>query len=82
VLTNREVVDINHRSIRPGSLSFDWKAHPIQDTVFNLKDDFATNKYAIKDVWLHSDEGTTYKPYKSNLPAHDIVVLRLKPKRN
>ena len=68
-----------NRSVKPVSVLFDWKTHPITDTIFNLKYDFSSFKYSIRNLWLHKEEAGTGKPYKANLLPHDIIALKLTP---
>ena len=81
-LSNNEVaICFLNRAVKPAAFTFNWNQQVITDSVFNLKFDFTTMQYAIKNLWLHKDEGNIAKPYKVNLQGHDVVVLRLQPKK-
>jgi alpha-galactosidase len=77
-LANNEVaVCFMNRSRQPVKINYDWKMHPVQDTVSNTSIDFATNTYQLKDVWKNKPAGNTSKPVTAIVPAHDVLVLRL-----
>ncbi len=68
-----------NRSVMPARLSFNWKQHPVTDSVFNYHYDFNTTNYSLQNCWMHRSEGNTNTIYRAVLPGHDIVMLRLKP---
>ncbi|MEO8403204.1 MAG: glycoside hydrolase family 27 protein [Chitinophagaceae bacterium] len=77
-LANNEVaVCFMNRSRQPVKINYDWKTHPVQDTVSNTSIDFATNTYQLKDVWKNKPAGNTSKPVTAIVPAHDVLVIRL-----
>lgn len=81
-LSNNEVaICFLNRAIKQKAFIFNWNQQIITDSVFNLKFDFTATQYAIKNLWLHKNEGGTNKPYKVNLQGHDVVALRLQPKK-
>jgi alpha-galactosidase len=56
---------------------YNWKAHTITDTVSKTGFDFDKTTYKLRDLWAKRDAGTTDKPLKQNIPAYDVLVLRL-----
>ncbi|HWB25062.1 MAG TPA: glycoside hydrolase family 27 protein [Chitinophagaceae bacterium] len=58
-------------------MSFDWKAENVADDLSNRTLDAAKNTYKIKDLWSKAKLGSTAKTTEVDVPAHDVVVLRL-----
>ena len=67
-----------NRSLKAMPVLFDWKSYPIIDTLSKLNVDFSTTKYAIRNLILKKDAGSTTKVFKENLLPHEAVLLRLK----
>ena len=40
---------------------------------------FGKNEYSIRDLWKHTEIGTTQKPTQLNIPPHGVLMVRLKP---
>jgi len=78
---NELAVCFLNRSVQSRSFVFDWKTNPVVDSVFNMTFDFSSSIYTIRNVWLQQEEGSTEKTYQGNLLPHEIIVLRLKPKK-
>jgi alpha-galactosidase len=51
------------------------------DAFFDLTWNFDENLYTIRDLWAGKDIGTTKKPLMSTIPGHDVLMLRLQPKK-
>jgi alpha-galactosidase len=62
-------------------VEFDFAAQQVMDDINNLNADFANKEYKIRNVWTHQDAGTTIKILKTDLPGHDVLMLRLSPLR-
>jgi alpha-galactosidase len=73
---NEWAVGFVNRGSRPQTISFDWKAHAISDTLSGKKLDAAASAYRTRDLWTKK-EGNTSQPLKATIPPHDIVLLRL-----
>jgi len=57
---------------------FDWAAHGIADDVSGHHAEFGKKPYAYTDLWSGAT-GDTGKPLQMTVPAHGVVMLRLKP---
>lgn len=68
-----------NRGTTAQKVDFDWLKNEIKDDIFNLQTSFATNTYTLKNLWDKKDKGTatTKKAFKAEVPAHDVVALRL-----
>jgi len=79
-LTNNNwAVCFLNRSTKPRTINFSWKQHTVIDSLFNKKANFKLTTYNIRDLWARKDVGTTDKDFSANIPAHDVVMLRLSP---
>jgi alpha-galactosidase len=58
-------------------VEFDWKKYTINDGLsgFHLK--FSDKTLHVRDLWAKKDLGTTNDIFKTDLPTHDVVMLRL-----
>jgi alpha-galactosidase len=59
-------------------LAFDWKKQGgVTDGL--SKASFSPDKapYRVRDLWAKREAGTTAAPFVAELPAHDVVLLRL-----
>jgi Alpha galactosidase C-terminal beta sandwich domain len=79
---NEPAVCFLNRSFQSKTIAFDWQTNVIDDTLFKRKVDFSTAKYSISNCRLKKEEGSTDKTYNGNLLPQDIIVLKLKPKKN
>jgi alpha-galactosidase len=66
-----------NRAEFPMEINFNWKDHTLVDEVFNKKFDFNSNTYRIRDLWGHTDSGTTADPLNVTVPGNDIFMIRL-----
>ncbi len=67
-----------NRGEAPHRVSFDWKKQGgLTDGL--SKASFSPDKtvYRIRDLWAGRDAGTTASVFAANVPAHDVVMLRL-----
>jgi len=77
-LANNELaVCFLNRSGRPQAVNYDWKDHPVTDSVSKANVDFNQGGYKIHDIWAKKDIGTTNKSFKQTIEPDDVVVLRL-----
>jgi len=58
-------------------VDFNWKGYFIYDGDRNINYDFNKNTYKIRDLWQKKDVGTTKESYKTEIPGHDVALLRL-----
>jgi len=70
-----------NRSKVPQEVVFDWSKNPISDAVSNVSYDFRKNEYSIRDLWLKKEAGTTGTPLKAVVGGHDVLMLKLTPKK-
>lgn len=68
-----------NRSVLPKSFQYDWT--PVIDTVSKRELNPKSTVYTLRDLWLKKETGTTEKPVKATLAPHDVLVLRLTPKK-
>jgi alpha-galactosidase len=66
-----------NRSHKPIQINYNWKDEIIKDTLFNKSMNALDRTYKIKNLWTKNSAGDTQKPFKANLPSHDVVVLKL-----
>lgn len=67
-----------NRSQKPLLLNFNWKEKSIADTTSKKQVDFTKVQYRLRDVWKKSDVGNTSKAFAATVPAHDVIMLRLR----
>jgi alpha-galactosidase len=79
-LSNNELaVCFMNRSQNSVTVSYNFQLHPVNDKVSNTIADFTKTNYTITDVWKKLKTGTTRKIFSTEVPSHDVVLLRLKP---
>lgn len=66
-----------NRSKEAKSISFNWKEHSIKDEIFNKSADFSGAGYKVRNLWTGKNSGNTKKAFKAEIPAYDVVMLRL-----
>lgn len=67
-----------NRSKTDQNIEFDWSKENVQDELNQLSPDFTQKVYQWSDLWNTKSIGTTKKKLKAVLPAHDVLMLRLK----
>lgn len=70
-----------NRDDKPRAINFNWKSHDIKDPDFDYEIDFSKHVYSIKNLWSHKKQGSTKKTLKHTIPAHDVLSLKLTPKK-
>jgi alpha-galactosidase len=70
-------VGLLNRSLSPREVSVDWKQMVITDTVSHASMDGAVHTYQVRDIWMKKNTGTTASVFKTVIPPHDIILLRL-----
>lgn len=66
-----------NRKNTPHQIEFDWSKHTVSDTLANRELLSGQEKYLVRDVWAKKDLGNTKKTLKAQVPAHDVLMLRL-----
>jgi len=61
-------------------LDFDWWKHPVNDQLTHKKIDPLVS-YSIFDMFASKDIGNTGKNLTANIKGHDVLMLRLTPKK-
>ncbi len=67
-----------NRSLAPKRLDFNWSAEVIVDTVARRTFSTASGNYYFRDLWTGKELGHTGKPLSATVPAHDVLVVRLR----
>ena len=67
-----------NRADKPRSYKFDWNEHDIVDEVSSNRVHFGKQRYSFTELWSGA-KGDTSKPYAMTVPAHGVLVLRLRP---
>jgi alpha-galactosidase len=67
-----------NRSATSKRLSFDWGKEPITDSIANMTLDTHSAVYSLYDLWQKKTVGKTSAVFTGTLPAHDVIVLRLR----
>ncbi len=70
-----------NRSDEPKKLAHDWRKHAIGDDVSGRNVDFTAAVFNIRDLWAGRAAGTTEAPLQVTVPARDVVMLRLSPRK-
>jgi alpha-galactosidase len=71
------VVFLN-RNTSPRKISFDWKNEQVADSLSKRETRFETTTYRLRDLWAKRDIGTTERSLVADVPAHDVLALRLR----
>jgi alpha-galactosidase len=66
-----------NRKNEPVNFEFNWSQHKIEDPDFDYKVDFSSEKFKLFDVWAGKKAGTTKKPVKTEIGAHDVLMYWL-----
>ena len=72
-----------NRSTLSKKIDFNWATQKVYDDINKLDAAFATTSYTIKNMWDKKDKGTatTKKALVADVPAHDVLALRLTKKK-
>ncbi len=66
-----------NRSATAKPIDFDWIKNVVTDDFSKRKLDASAETFKIKDVWTKTELGTTQKALKTEVPSHDVLMLRL-----
>jgi alpha-galactosidase len=66
-----------NRSGRPQKIEFDWKKEKVMDGFSKREAGFDTTVYGLRDLWAKKDIGSTAQMLDVEVPAHDVLMLRL-----
>lgn len=56
---------------------FDWRNETVKDDSSGRSARFDTTTYRIRDLWAKRDLGSTGETLRADIPAHDVLMLRL-----
>lgn len=80
-LANNELaICILNRGEAVQKINLNWHDENIYDGISGKNYEFYKNEYKIRDLWAHKEVGTTKQAFISDIPAHDVIVLRLSKK--
>ncbi len=66
-----------NREDKPKTIVFNWKGQSVIDEHAQRNARFDKTIYQIRDLWKHSDLGSTREIFNATVPGHDVVMLRL-----
>jgi alpha-galactosidase len=66
-----------NRSPRAQKIVFDWKTKTVVDEFSKRETRFGSMTYRVRDLWSKKDLGTTQTALDAEVPAHDVLLLRL-----
>ncbi|HJQ30760.1 MAG TPA: glycoside hydrolase family 27 protein [Pyrinomonadaceae bacterium] len=67
-----------NRNASPRKVSFDWKNEKVSDALSKRDARFDSDAYTLRDLWAGRDAGDTRRALGKEVPAHDLLMLRLK----
>lgn len=68
-----------NRGRTTAALRYRWSEHRIEDSVSKTDFDFQKVTYRVRNLWTHKALGSTKTDLRLQVPAHDVVMLRLSP---
>ncbi|HKI70652.1 MAG TPA: glycoside hydrolase family 27 protein, partial [Verrucomicrobiae bacterium] len=66
-----------NRNTRLQKFQFSWKAENVTDDLSKRATHFDTTSYNVHDLWEKKDFGTSKETLNTEVPAHDVLMLRL-----
>ena len=67
-----------NRNTSARKFTFDWKAEKVSDTFSKRDAQFDSVSYRLRDLWAKCDAGDTRKALSTEIPPHDVLMLRLR----
>jgi alpha-galactosidase len=67
-----------NKSVVPKAIAYNWAAEVVVDTVAKRTFNVASANYILRDQWTRKDIGNTKKPLTATVPAHDVLIVRLR----
>lgn len=65
----------------PVEINHDWAWHPVKDDLSGRELAVDRIEYTIRDLYNHKDLVTTKKNLKATIQGHDVLMIRLTPKK-
>ena len=79
-LSNDEwAMAVLNRKNEASKFQFRWRHETVKDELTHRSIKFNDELFAWQDLWNSENNGTTKEFLKVEIPAHDILMLRLKP---
>jgi len=72
---------IVNMSEEPVVINHDWAWHPVKDDLSGRELAVDRIEYKIRDVYNHEDLVTTKNSLKATIASHDVLMIRLTPKK-
>jgi alpha-galactosidase len=66
-----------NRNKEPRKIAFDWKAENVDDDLSKRDAAFAKTRYKLRNLWNGQFTGNTGKVLSAEIPAQDVLMLRL-----
>jgi hypothetical protein len=66
-----------NRGETPWNLDYNWQGEAMY---FATDVSFRKWEYTVRDLWQHKDIGTTKDRLKAEIPAHGVLMVRLRKK--
>ena len=66
-----------NRGTTPQKVTFDWNNEKVTDDFSKRDARFDTTTYGLRDLWAKKDLGATKEPLNTEVPGHDVLMLRL-----
>ena len=71
-----------NRNQSPRRIGFDWAAESVRDELSKRDTAFASTRYTLRDLWLPARAaGDTGRALRAEVPAQDVLMLRLTPRQ-
>jgi len=66
-----------NRNARLQKVVFDWRKESVSDDLSKRDARFDSMVYRVRDLWANKDLSTTSQALNADVPAHDVLMLRL-----
>jgi alpha-galactosidase len=66
-----------NRNKEAKKISFDWINERVADSFSKRETHFDTTTYSLRNLWSKQDAGDTVKILDTEVPGHDVLMLRL-----
>jgi len=61
-------------------ISFDWQAEMVRDELSKRELSAHQPGYSLRNLWTNTAAGTTRPTLSTEIPGHDVVILKLSPR--
>lgn len=70
-----------NRGMAPITVEYDWEKHVVKDDFAHIHYYFNKKEFVVRDLYAKKDIGTTKDILKRKLESHDVIMLKLTPKK-